>query len=602
MGNNSLTLLRNIKLNELNLFFEKRGNSHRLSDRELREYGLSRSAIAGWTTLIEVNQESVAIDIVIDNRFPFTRPILFLKGKSFFRIYPHVDENNLLCVIPPHSTSTQDRISVLIQDLLRKAEELLKESFEGKNRSDFITEFHNYWGDQNLRSFFWTLVQPGPPTRKITYFNGNSFILLAENGNIGEKWLRNRYPKSDSSVLQFDPTLFIWLEKPLYPEEFPKTNKAFSDLLAVNSPKEYDMLVEVIPKSKPRLPVVFGFSTENGPALGGIWINEPQKSSGQYGSQKRSTKLDGFRPQSVPQNVLALRYLTSMKITPEKVQRVDSEWVHTRGGTNYSNQLAKSKVAILGCGSLGADIAVSLAKAGVGRFLLIDIDVLTWDNVGRHLLGGDYVGTKKNDALKEYLLKQLPHLEISAPKGRWEDVYQNCKKEIESSNVILSTTGDWPSDSALNMETRSSLNFPTVIFGWTEPFGCAGHGLIVSDVGGCLACGMDENGNFAYKACDFPEGSITLNRAPACGTYYQPYGVIEVAPIKMMLAELVIDFLLQKVTRSELRTWIGSSGHLELYGAKWNDEWRRTFGDPLIGRKFCTVSWSKKQNCSLCGQ
>ncbi|MCQ7020452.1 ThiF family adenylyltransferase, partial [Clostridioides difficile] len=39
------------------------------------------------------------------------------------------------------------------------------------------------------------------------------------------------------------------------------------------------------------------------------------------------------------------------------------------------NKLKNGKVAILGLGGLGSNIAISLASIGVGEFLLIDYDV-----------------------------------------------------------------------------------------------------------------------------------------------------------------------------------------------------------------------------------
>ena len=54
-----------------------------------------------------------------------------------------------------------------------------------------------------------------------------------------------------------------------------------------------------------------------------------------------------------------------------------------------------------------------LAKSGVGRFVLIDNDILNWGNVARHALGGGYVGQAKATALANYLEKQMPYQDDS---------------------------------------------------------------------------------------------------------------------------------------------------------------------------------------------
>lgn len=48
-------------------------------------------------------------------------------------------------------------------------------------------------------------------------------------------------------------------------------------------------------------------------------------------------------------------------------------------------QLALQRVIMIGVGSLGGAIAVALARAGVGRFLLIDPETLALENVSRHV-------------------------------------------------------------------------------------------------------------------------------------------------------------------------------------------------------------------------
>jgi hypothetical protein len=57
--------------------------------------------------------------------------------------------------------------------------------------------------------------------------------------------------------------------------------------------------------------------------------------------------------------------------------------------------LAERKVAIVGCGSIGSKIAVSLARSGVGRFLLLDDDLILPDNLVRHELDWRDAGAHK---------------------------------------------------------------------------------------------------------------------------------------------------------------------------------------------------------------
>jgi ubiquitin-protein ligase len=65
--------------------------------------------------------------------------------------------------------------------------------------------------------------------------------------------------------------------------------------------------------------------------------------------------------------------------------------------------LAQKKVGVVGCGSLGSKIAASLARTGVGEFVLVDDDVVTPGNLKRHELDAGGLGAHKTDALKARL-------------------------------------------------------------------------------------------------------------------------------------------------------------------------------------------------------
>ncbi|WP_122207917.1 ThiF family adenylyltransferase [Pseudomonas viridiflava] len=62
-------------------------------------------------------------------------------------------------------------------------------------------------------------------------------------------------------------------------------------------------------------------------------------------------------------------------------------------------RLAGAKVAVVGCGSVGSKVAVNLARSGVGRFVLIDGDVLASGNLVRNELDWRSVGIHKAPAL-----------------------------------------------------------------------------------------------------------------------------------------------------------------------------------------------------------
>lgn len=66
-------------------------------------------------------------------------------------------------------------------------------------------------------------------------------------------------------------------------------------------------------------------------------------------------------------------------------------------------QLSKVRVGIVGLGSIGSKVALSLARSGVQRFLLVDDDYLIPGNLVRHDLSWAFVGVHKVNAVRDAL-------------------------------------------------------------------------------------------------------------------------------------------------------------------------------------------------------
>jgi molybdopterin/thiamine biosynthesis adenylyltransferase len=75
-------------------------------------------------------------------------------------------------------------------------------------------------------------------------------------------------------------------------------------------------------------------------------------------------------------------------------------------------RLAEASVAIFGCGSMGSKVAASLARAGIGKIVLIDGDILLPDNLVRNDLDWDGVGLNKPDGVKRRIRKIAPSTNV----------------------------------------------------------------------------------------------------------------------------------------------------------------------------------------------
>lgn len=95
-------------------------------------------------------------------------------------------------------------------------------------------------------------------------------------------------------------------------------------------------------------------------------------------------------------------------------------WPSLSGGRLFdeSNNLANLRIGIVGLGSIGSKVAISLARSGVRHFLLVDDDYLTIGNMVRHELSWAYMGEHKVYAVKDKLSLIAPGLKVDVRTTR----------------------------------------------------------------------------------------------------------------------------------------------------------------------------------------
>ena len=77
-----------------------------------------------------------------------------------------------------------------------------------------------------------------------------------------------------------------------------------------------------------------------------------------------------------------------------------------------AKKLKKAEVCILGLGGLGSNVAVLLARAGIGHLKLIDFDVVEASNLNRQQYRISHIGMKKTEAIKIIIKEINPFVEI----------------------------------------------------------------------------------------------------------------------------------------------------------------------------------------------
>ena len=92
---------------------------------------------------------------------------------------------------------------------------------------------------------------------------------------------------------------------------------------------------------------------------------------------------------------------------------------------------------MLGCGSVGSLVALELARAGVGTFVLIDNDMVEYHNLCRHQCGVHEVGSFKVDAMKKRILDINPNATVVTCTNIVEEVPKEIYDKYAGKNTIF---------------------------------------------------------------------------------------------------------------------------------------------------------------------
>lgn len=133
---------------------------------------------------------------------------------------------------------------------------------------------------------------------------------------------------------------------------------------------------------------------------------------------------------------------------------------------DIKEKLKTKSVAIAGCGGLGSNAAVALARVGVGKLIIADDDVIEEGNLNRQYYFYDQIGQPKAPSLKQNIARINPDVDVTAhivklgPKEVL-DLFSGCDVILEAFDksamkemiieTVLSTLPNMPIVSGVGM-------------------------------------------------------------------------------------------------------------------------------------------------------
>ena len=127
-----------------------------------------------------------------------------------------------------------------------------------------------------------------------------------------------------------------------------------------------------------------------------------------------------------------------VKLIPTK-----EEWyaaLSERHGEKTQKSFESATVAVCGLGGLGSNIAFALARAGIGKLILIDFDNVDITNLHRQQYKASQIGMNKTQALKDNLLEIAPYAAIETHSVCISE--DNAEELLKNADIICEAFDD----------------------------------------------------------------------------------------------------------------------------------------------------------------
>lgn len=120
------------------------------------------------------------------------------------------------------------------------------------------------------------------------------------------------------------------------------------------------------------------------------------------------------------------------ELIPTKEEMIRA--LEERQGKELQRRFSAATVAVCGLGGIGSNTAISLARAGVGRLILIDFDRVDVTNLHRQQYKAAQTGRYKTEALSENLKEIAPYVTLETHTVRITE--SNAEQLLRDADII----------------------------------------------------------------------------------------------------------------------------------------------------------------------
>lgn len=526
---------------------------------------------------MKVRLEKIGIVMAIPS--DWERSLIDLYIEEYFSIdfIPHMYKYGHLCLYDLEGILINVNYKGLIYESIERLEKTLIDGIEGFNKEDFITEFNAYWNQLNNIGVIRASISLEDKLKKIKYIKNNKLnddkFNLSAADTIEEL---NRL--THNGTVKNGVYINIKSKEFIYPPDWRHelTISYVNQLLKYG---EIDARVINPLINNHELLLFINIIQPNG-------VNTPIAVI----IKNYNKKLNG-------KNKL-FQLNIGCKITPLGVLRNDSDYILNRGGA--ITDIKDKKVLIIGCGSIGGYLISEIVKTGISNLCIVDNDILSTDNIYRHLLGLEFVGGYKTKAIIKHLIKNIPYLNIRSYEKHIENLIEDYEIDFEEFDLIISATGNHNVNRRINRYLKNNNVSTPTIYLWNEVLGIGNHALFI-DIknSGCFECiiAKDEEGVFD-RTSYCKRGQVFSKKYNGCHSTFLPFGSIHSLKTVCIGIELALKYFNGEIKENILISQKGDDTYLKHEGLLTSDRYKNQKNEVwrLRGSDFVN------SKCNICSK
>lgn len=506
--------------------------------------------------------EDLNLFIGIDINFPHRPPKIHIDRETLRNIgtIPHMSfSESDICIFDSFVIFDSTNPVGIIKEAIQKAIITLEEGLSGRNYEDFKSEYLAYWERQThsndlvFSDGLYTVIEREPENWNsvvvIEYLDAvqknNQFLFFNKEEN-----LHNLY----SEFLKHNKVTFLkysafYVGEPSDLLGYPPFEISLEESLKY-IPTELESEFKRFFNSHDSKFVLFKKEVEGDTTYLGWYYPE------------LNLKFPGFRKLK-PYDVAFKKIFPPHKKHVKRIstQKLNSDRLYNRTSGGEFEEKAKS-FGLIGLGSVGSNLLYFLNQNHFPNTVLVDNDTLNAENLGRHLLGFEYLRHNKASACENYLKKKLPSQITTSYPTDIVKVLENKPDAFDDVDYIFFCIGIQNLDKwIINKLRAGEINKPVFLI-WVEPYLIGGQLLYIHPNTIPQEAKLYED-VYKYKySVISPEEfqnkrEVLIKRESGCQSVFSPYTANQLILFLSNIYQQVNVIMKENIRESKAITWIG---------------------------------------------